>query len=136
MSQHYHSFQSLLINGRGQFNCSLAAKYGNTTLLPQCNFKGGEECAPKILHVEPNKTYRIRIASTTSLASLNLAISVCSLPNMTHYVAFLYIYYLFNGTFNFLFSLHREVNFPFKIQVFRLSLKKFRSWIGVFNYLS
>ncbi|CAI8597712.1 unnamed protein product [Vicia faba] len=66
--------QSLLINGRGQFNCSLAAKYVNTT-LPQCNFKGGEECAPQILHVEPKKTYRIRIASTTSLASLNLAIS-------------------------------------------------------------
>ncbi|XP_058787321.1 L-ascorbate oxidase [Vicia villosa] len=66
--------QSLLINGRGQFNCSLAAKFVNTT-LPQCNFKGGEECAPQILHVEPKKTYRIRIASTTSLASLNLAIS-------------------------------------------------------------
>ncbi|CAK8566824.1 unnamed protein product [Lathyrus sativus] len=66
--------QSLLINGRGQFNCSLAAKFVNTS-LPQCNFKGGEECAPQILHVEPKKTYRIRIASTTSLASLNLAIS-------------------------------------------------------------
>lgn len=66
--------QTLLINGRGQFNCSLAAKLINTT-LPQCHFKGGEECAPQILHVEPNKTYRIRIASTTSLASLNLAIS-------------------------------------------------------------
>ncbi|KAK7316620.1 hypothetical protein RJT34_00222 [Clitoria ternatea] len=66
--------QSLLINGRGQFNCSLAAKLVNTT-LPQCNFRGGEQCAPQILHVEPNKTYRIRIASTTSLASLNLAIS-------------------------------------------------------------
>ncbi|KEH35104.1 L-ascorbate oxidase [Medicago truncatula] len=66
--------QSLLINGRGQFNCSLAANFVNTT-LPQCNFKGGEECAPKILQVAPKKTYRIRIASTTSLASLNLAIS-------------------------------------------------------------
>ncbi|TKY50029.1 L-ascorbate oxidase [Spatholobus suberectus] len=66
--------QTLLINGRGQFNCSLAAKFINST-LPQCHFKGGEECAPQILHVEPNKTYRIRIASTTSLASLNLAIS-------------------------------------------------------------
>jgi L-ascorbate oxidase len=67
--------QSLLINGRGQFNCSLAAKYVNHTTLPQCNLKGGEECAPQILHVEPKKTYRIRIASTTSMASLNLAIS-------------------------------------------------------------
>ncbi|XP_054819404.1 L-ascorbate oxidase-like [Prosopis cineraria] len=66
--------QTLLINGRGQFNCSLGAKFMNTS-LPQCNFKGGEECAPQILHVLPNKTYRIRIASTTSLASLNFAIS-------------------------------------------------------------
>jgi len=67
-----------LINGRGQFNCSLAAKFVNTT-LPQCQFKGGEECAPQILHVEPNKTYRIRISSTTALASLNMAISVSSI---------------------------------------------------------
>ncbi|KAL2560651.1 hypothetical protein AAZX31_20G045600 [Glycine max] len=66
--------QTLLINGRGQFNCSLASKFINTT-LPQCHLKGDEECAPQILDVEPNKTYRIRIASTTSLAALNLAIS-------------------------------------------------------------
>ncbi|KAL4320448.1 hypothetical protein AHAS_Ahas14G0011500 [Arachis hypogaea] len=66
--------QSLLINGRGQFNCSLAAKFINTS-LPQCELKGGEECAPQILHVDPNHTYRIRISSTTSLASLNFAIS-------------------------------------------------------------
>ncbi|KAJ1432124.1 Multicopper oxidase, type 1 [Sesbania bispinosa] len=45
----------------------------NTT-LPQCKFKGGEECAPQIFSVDPNKTYRIRIASSTSLASLNVAI--------------------------------------------------------------
>ncbi|KAK7372671.1 hypothetical protein VNO80_06058 [Phaseolus coccineus] len=65
--------QSLLINGRGQHNCSLAANAMNTS-LPQCKFRGNEECAPQIFHVHPNKTYRIRIASTTSLASLNLAI--------------------------------------------------------------
>ncbi|KAJ1381550.1 Multicopper oxidase, type 1 [Sesbania bispinosa] len=65
--------QSFLINGRGQYNCSLAADLINTT-LPQCKFKGGEECAPQIFSVDPNKTYRIRIASTTSLASLNVAI--------------------------------------------------------------
>ncbi|KAF7815485.1 L-ascorbate oxidase-like [Senna tora] len=57
-----------------QFNCSLGAGYINTS-LPKCKLKGGEECAPYILHVLPNKTYRIRIASTTSLSSLNLAIS-------------------------------------------------------------
>ncbi|RDY08254.1 L-ascorbate oxidase, partial [Mucuna pruriens] len=65
--------QSLLINGRGQYNCSMAANLINTS-LPQCKFRGSEQCAPQILHVHPNKTYRIRIASTTSLASLNLAI--------------------------------------------------------------
>ncbi|KAI4308288.1 hypothetical protein L6164_031378 [Bauhinia variegata] len=65
--------QSLLINGRGQFNCSMAAGFGNTT-LPQCKFRGNEKCAPQILHVQPNKTYRLRIASSTALASLNLAI--------------------------------------------------------------
>ncbi|XP_027330394.1 L-ascorbate oxidase [Abrus precatorius] len=67
--------QSLLINGRGQYNCSMAANLIKNTTLPQCNFRGGEECAPEILHVDPNKTYRIRIASSTSLASLNLAIA-------------------------------------------------------------
>lgn len=65
--------QSLLINGRGQFNCSLAAKYSNAS-VSECKFNGTEKCAPQILRVEPNKTYRIRIASSTSLASLNLAI--------------------------------------------------------------
>ncbi|PON59218.1 L-ascorbate oxidase, partial [Parasponia andersonii] len=64
---------SLLINGRGQYNCSLAAHYSEPSLKP-CNFKGGEKCAPQILHVQPNKTYRLRIASNTALASLNLAI--------------------------------------------------------------
>jgi L-ascorbate oxidase len=33
-------------------------------------------CAPVILPVQPNKTYRLRVASTTSLASLNLAVGV------------------------------------------------------------
>ncbi|CAN8252502.1 unnamed protein product [Cochlearia groenlandica] len=65
--------QSILINGRGQFNCSLAAQVSNTT-LPKCTFKDGDQCAPQKLHVEPNKTYRIRLASTTALASLNFAV--------------------------------------------------------------
>ncbi|KAL8055618.1 hypothetical protein ABFX02_04G067800 [Erythranthe guttata] len=65
--------QTLLINGRGQFNCSLAAQYSNSTENP-CTLRGGEQYAPQILHVLPNKTYRLRIASSTALASLNLAI--------------------------------------------------------------
>ncbi|KAG2670565.1 hypothetical protein I3760_14G091800 [Carya illinoinensis] len=65
--------QSFLINGRGQYNCSLAAQYSNTT-SSQCTLRGNEQCAPQILHVSSNKTYRLRVASSTALASLNLAI--------------------------------------------------------------
>ncbi|PQQ14066.1 L-ascorbate oxidase-like [Prunus yedoensis var. nudiflora] len=65
--------QTLLINGRGQYNCSLAAHYSNSS-SSQCRLRGSEQCAPHILHVLPNKIYRLRIASTTALASLNLAI--------------------------------------------------------------
>ncbi|KAJ9557306.1 hypothetical protein OSB04_011920 [Centaurea solstitialis] len=64
--------ESLLINGRGQYNCSLAAAHDSKA--SGCTFRGNEACAPNILHVKPNKTYRLRVASTTSLASLNLAI--------------------------------------------------------------
>lgn len=64
--------QSLLINGRGQFNCSLAAAH--TPGAKQCAAAGNRHCAPVILPVLPNKTYRLRVASTTSLASLNLAV--------------------------------------------------------------
>ncbi|KAK9069657.1 hypothetical protein SSX86_011561 [Deinandra increscens subsp. villosa] len=66
--------QSLLLNGRGQYNCSLAAHNSKGSGLPACKFRGNERCAPNILHVMPNKTYRLRVASTTALASLNLAI--------------------------------------------------------------
>ncbi|KAG7023883.1 hypothetical protein SDJN02_14910, partial [Cucurbita argyrosperma subsp. argyrosperma] len=64
--------QTILINGRGQFNCSIAAKYHSGS--KPCALKGGEQCAPFIMHVHPNKTVRIRISSTTALASLNFAI--------------------------------------------------------------
>ncbi|WCJ41507.1 L-ascorbate oxidase [Euphorbia peplus] len=64
---------SLLLNGRGQYNCSLAAKYMKNT-KGECNFKGNEVCAPSIMKVQPNKVYRLRIASTTALASIHLAI--------------------------------------------------------------
>lgn len=65
--------QSLLINGRGQYNCSLAAHFNNSS-TSRCKLRGDEQYAPKVLHVYPNKTYRLRIASTTSLSLLNLAI--------------------------------------------------------------
>ncbi|CBI24374.3 unnamed protein product, partial [Vitis vinifera] len=65
--------QTLLINGRGQYNCSLAAHVTNSS-SPQCQFRGNEQCSPQILHVQPHKTYRLRVSSTTALASLNLQI--------------------------------------------------------------
>ncbi|XP_031100994.1 L-ascorbate oxidase-like [Ipomoea triloba] len=65
--------QSLLINGRGQYNCSLAASF-SISPSTRCSLRGGEQYAPQILKVRPNKTYRLRLASSTSLASLNLAI--------------------------------------------------------------
>lgn len=65
--------QTLLINGRGQFNCSLAARFSNSMATP-CKLRGNEQYAPYILTVQPNKTYRLRIASSTALAALNLAI--------------------------------------------------------------
>ncbi|XP_077252455.1 L-ascorbate oxidase-like [Tasmannia lanceolata] len=66
--------QSILINGRGQYNCSLAAHFSNGSKF--CDFRNSthNQCTPKILSVFPNKTYRLRIASTTALSSLNLAI--------------------------------------------------------------
>lgn len=65
--------QTLLINGKGQYNCSMAAQFSNPR-LPQCKIRGGEQYAPQILRVRPNKTYRLRLASTTAMASLNVAI--------------------------------------------------------------
>ncbi|CAK9165716.1 unnamed protein product [Ilex paraguariensis] len=60
--------QTPLMNGRGQYNCSIAAQVSNTSSGP-CNLTGNEQCAAQILNVQPNKTYRLRVASTTALAS-------------------------------------------------------------------
>ena len=68
--------QSLLINGRGQFNCSQAAYLSNEEGKRQCTFRKNDQCAPETLRIRPNKVYRLRIASTTALASLNLAVEV------------------------------------------------------------
>ncbi|KAJ4812852.1 Ascorbate oxidase [Rhynchospora pubera] len=72
---------SLLINGRGKFNCSL--NVGGT-----CN-STNPECAPYTLTVVPGKTYRLRIASVTSLSALNFEIEGHSLTVVeadSHYV--------------------------------------------------
>lgn len=71
---------SLLINGRGQSNCSQAAYFNKGGGgLKQCTFRENDQCAPETLRVEPNRVYRLRIASTTALASLNLAVEVSTL---------------------------------------------------------
>lgn len=88
--------QSLLINGRGQFNCSLAAQYSNASASP-CMLTGGEQYAPQILHVRPNKTYRLRIASSTALASLNLAIGVTKILFTLFFYPNNYLYGLLNS---------------------------------------
>ncbi|GMH10964.1 hypothetical protein Nepgr_012805 [Nepenthes gracilis] len=93
--------QSLLLNGRGQYGCSVVPNLenGNSSSSlspspppsppsspspspsppqpppPSCNFTAEhKDCSPQIFSVLPNKTYRLRLASVTSLASLNLAI--------------------------------------------------------------
>ncbi|MCO5602536.1 hypothetical protein L7F22_056669 [Adiantum nelumboides] len=60
--------QSLLMNGRGQYNCSLIE--GDQ---PPCNASNGQ-CSPLVLRVQPGRTYRLRIASVTSLSYLSLQI--------------------------------------------------------------
>lgn len=59
--------QSLLIEGRGQYNCS-AVSGGKS-----CNATN-PQCAPHILPVKSGKTYRLRIASVASLAALNFLV--------------------------------------------------------------
>jgi L-ascorbate oxidase len=63
--------QSLLIQGRGRYNCSLLPQLvpptpGSLT----CN-ASSPRCTPHAIPVTPGKTYRLRIASVASLSSLN-----------------------------------------------------------------
>ncbi|KAA8530896.1 hypothetical protein F0562_005645 [Nyssa sinensis] len=60
--------QSLLIQGRGRFNCNtpgIEAGVCNATL---------PECSPYVLTVIPGKTYRLRISSLTALSALSFEI--------------------------------------------------------------
>ncbi|KAL1134564.1 hypothetical protein V6Z11_A12G110700 [Gossypium hirsutum] len=57
---------SLLINGKGNYNCSgLAPGICNST---------NPQCSPSTLTVIPGKTYQLRLASLTSLSSLSFQI--------------------------------------------------------------
>ncbi|KAH9619509.1 hypothetical protein KSS87_015655 [Heliosperma pusillum] len=62
--------QSLLIQGRGRFNCSSVNTPANPTI---CNATS-PDCAPFALTVVPGKTYRLRIGSLTALSALSFAI--------------------------------------------------------------
>ncbi|KAL9661680.1 hypothetical protein QQ045_026506 [Rhodiola kirilowii] len=58
--------QSLLIQGRGRFNCStLASTICNAT---------SPECGPYTITVVPGKTYRLRVSSLTALSALSFQI--------------------------------------------------------------
>ncbi|XP_076960513.1 L-ascorbate oxidase-like [Bidens hawaiensis] len=60
--------QSLLIQGKGRFNCSTPRI--ETDLCNATN----PECSPYVLTVVPGKTYRLRIGSLTALAALSFEI--------------------------------------------------------------
>lgn len=62
--------QSLLIGGRGQYNCSLSLIEGKGNV---CN-TSNPQCAPYIIPVEAGKTYRLRIANVAALSALNFLI--------------------------------------------------------------
>ncbi len=89
------SIQSLLIQGRGKYNCSLDLPPGGSAASSspdclQCNATN-PACAPFVLPVQPGKTYRLRIGSMATLSSLNFKIEVnpfsilrnCALPGLT-----------------------------------------------------
>ncbi|GMP32751.1 hypothetical protein CsSME_00006370 [Camellia sinensis var. sinensis] len=60
--------QSLLIQGKGQFDCSTPGIQASL-----CNATN-PECSPYVLRVIPGKTYRLRIGSLTALAALSFEI--------------------------------------------------------------
>ncbi|KAK4755341.1 hypothetical protein SAY87_009098 [Trapa incisa] len=63
--------QSLLIQGRGWFNCSLLT---SPSLEPGVCNATNPECSPYFLTVIPGKTYRLRLTSITSLSALSFQI--------------------------------------------------------------
>ncbi|KAK9167460.1 hypothetical protein Scep_002651 [Stephania cephalantha] len=63
--------QSLLIQGKGRFNCSLLA---SPSLAPGTCNTSLPECSPFVLTVVPGKTYRLRVASLASLSAFNFEI--------------------------------------------------------------
>ncbi|KAF9594952.1 hypothetical protein IFM89_035522 [Coptis chinensis] len=63
--------QSLLIQGRGTFNCSTL---NSLAIVPGLCNTSNPECSPYVLTVVPGKVYRLRISSLTSLSAFNFEI--------------------------------------------------------------
>ncbi|GMI67654.1 Cupredoxin superfamily protein [Hibiscus trionum] len=63
--------QSLLIHGRGRFNCSSLAVPSSDSGLCNTSYS---DCSPYRMIVVPGKTYRLRISSMTSLSALSFQI--------------------------------------------------------------
>ncbi|XP_061345516.1 L-ascorbate oxidase [Gastrolobium bilobum] len=61
--------QSLLIHGKGRFNCSTSPTLSTSI----CN-TSNPECSPLVRTVIPGKTYRFRIGSLTALSALSFQI--------------------------------------------------------------
>lgn len=66
--------QSLLINGRGQYNCSNLIP-NSLSAAGVCNVTN-PDCDRFVLTVVPQKTYRLRISSLTALSALSFQIEV------------------------------------------------------------
>ncbi|KAG2711831.1 hypothetical protein I3843_04G089000 [Carya illinoinensis] len=62
--------QSLLIHGKGKFNCSSTVASSPSWVCNESN----PECSPFVITVIPGKTYRLRIASLTALSALSFEI--------------------------------------------------------------
>eukprot|EP00270_Netrium_digitus_P019380 TRINITY_DN7636_c0_g1_i1.p1 TRINITY_DN7636_c0_g1~~TRINITY_DN7636_c0_g1_i1.p1 ORF type:complete len:588 (-),score=92.40 TRINITY_DN7636_c0_g1_i1:257-2020(-) len=68
--------QSLLINGKGQYNCSLITPAAAGPLSgdsPACD-SSNPQCAPEVFNVTKGLTYRVRLASIAQLSMLNFGI--------------------------------------------------------------
>ncbi|KAH7330846.1 hypothetical protein KP509_20G005200 [Ceratopteris richardii] len=68
--------QSLLMEGRGKYNCSLVSGGDAEEAAgdrPRCD-ETNKQCKPLVLRVQPGLKYRLRLASVTSLSSLNFQI--------------------------------------------------------------
>ncbi|KAK6924119.1 Multicopper oxidase, N-terminal [Dillenia turbinata] len=63
--------KSLLIHGRGRFNCS---SLGTTSSVAGLCNSTNPECSPYVMTVVPGKKYRLRVASLTALSALSFEI--------------------------------------------------------------